>query len=331
MVVVAVAGPSSGLGLTFVQVAAQDSSVLQKHKFVLLSRSAQPQWGPKGIESRQVDYTSHEQLIKALEGVHTVLCFIGMYGGSETPIALINAAKEAGVTRFAPAEYGGHGSYDVIDAWSQKKVIWDAAKDAGFEVTNFECGIFMNILGTGTPKPLTLEGEQTGYKTGEEEALAGLRPWNYVINMKSGTADFVQDGSTKLVLTDTRDIAKFVLASLDLELWPEKLGMQGSVTSFKDIVAFVEKVQARKFLIKENSHAELEAQTQADPGKAFYNQSRVAISNRWAMVEPDLNKAFPHIKPVTMEEYVDRWWSGVELGKPSWTEDVSFTGVESQQ
>ncbi|QIW96198.1 hypothetical protein AMS68_001716 [Peltaster fructicola] len=325
MVVVAIIGASSGLGLSFIRTAARDVDAMKKHHLVLISRSPQPQWQSKGFTVRQVDYASGASLADALQGVHTVLSFVGQVLDTDPQLALIEAAREAGVTRFAPSEYAGDGPYDAIDAYKHKAVVRKAAKDAGLQVTQFNCGLFLSLLATGTPKPVTIIGREDGVESGEEEALAGLRPWNFVLNMKGGTADLVRDGSAKMTLTDTRDIARFVLASLDLPEWPEKLGMSGCVSSYKEIVAYVEKVQGRKFLIRENSIAELQALADSNPQARFYNQVRIAIDDGWALVNPDLNKAFPHIKPVTMEEFVDKWWMDVKLPAASWSEDKTFT------
>ena len=42
------------------------------------------------------------------------------------------------------------------------------------------------------------------------------------------------------------------------------------------------------------------------------------------MIGDELNKEFPDITPMTCEEFVEKWWSGVELGESSWGEDKSF-------
>ena len=181
----------------------------------------------------------------------------------------------------------------------------------------------MSILATGTPKPITEVGEREGRKSGEEEALAGLRPWNYVVNLKAGTADYPGDGTAPLCLTDIRDVSLFVLHALDLKEWPEELGMRGDVKSWKDLAEMCEKVQGRKWLTKDNPLEELAAQVD-DPGMKFYNQTRLVFAKGWGMVGDELNKDFPNVKPITCEEFVEKWWSGIKLGQPSWTEDVSF-------
>lgn len=325
MVTVALAGASTGFGRTMLMDFIHQNKD-SKHKIVLISRSEQPEFSAQGVDVRPVDYTNHDQLVKALDGVHTVLSVIG---GSpqaieEAQLALIRACKEAGVKRFAPSEYAGN-SNEGIDLFAGKKIAWEALKKSGLDYTSFSCGLFMSILATGTPKPLTDVGKREGKKTGEEEALAGLRPWNYVVNMKAGTADYPGDGTAPLCWTDMRDISTFVFRALDLDKWPETLGMRGDVKSFKEVVEICEKVQDRKWLTKNNNLDDLRAKT-TDPGKTFYNQGRLGMANGLMMVGDRLNRLFPNIKPVTCEEFVEKWWSGVKLGEPSWTEDVSFMG-----
>ena len=80
----------------------------------------------------------------------------------DAQLTLIEAAKEAGAKRFAPSEYA-LSTYDNLDLYAGKAAVWEALRVSGLEYTRFFCGIFMNTLGTGTPK-------------GEAEALGGLRP-----------------------------------------------------------------------------------------------------------------------------------------------------------
>jgi hypothetical protein len=56
-----------------------------------------------------VDYDDVNDLTEALQGIHTVLSFISQPesdGKSNAQKNLIDASIAAGVTRFAPSEYG---------------------------------------------------------------------------------------------------------------------------------------------------------------------------------------------------------------------------------
>lgn len=55
-----------------------------------------------------MSYSDHSALVKALDGVHTVISCIFAFDQSEVEkvqIALLEAAKEAGCKRFAPSEF----------------------------------------------------------------------------------------------------------------------------------------------------------------------------------------------------------------------------------
>ena len=303
MVKVAIAGATGRLS-TIILSAILDT---HKHEVVALTRSPNPLLTAKGVDVRPVSYTDHASLTTALRGVHTVLSIIGSFNPDEmrdSQLALIAAAKEAGVKRFAPSEYAVK-EYGNWDFYAGKIPVWEATKASGMEYTQFTCGIFMNTLGTGTPK-------------GETEALGGLRPWTFIINMKAGTADLPGDGSNKLTFTRTQDIGKLVAAALDLVKWEEEMGMVGSTMSYNEVVGAIEKVTKRKMLVKHNTEEELEKMIEEDAGARFYNQVRLSIAQGEAPVQPTLNKLAPDVKPWTVEEYLERYWSGVELGEPAW-------------
>lgn len=82
----------------------------KKHDVVLLTRNLQPSLADKGIDVRVVDYTDHESLVFALQGVHTVISAISAHNPPElykSQVALLEAAKKVGAKRFAPSEFAG--------------------------------------------------------------------------------------------------------------------------------------------------------------------------------------------------------------------------------
>ena len=79
-----------------------------KHEIILLSRKdPNPHDSIPGTTWLKVDYTSHQALVSALSGVHTVLSFTDARHdkGGKSQIALIDASIAAGVKRFTPAEW----------------------------------------------------------------------------------------------------------------------------------------------------------------------------------------------------------------------------------
>ena len=324
MVTVALAGATTGLGLTILRHLV--SSPTNTHQIVLLSRSQQPTWTARGVLVREVDYDSHESLTAALAGVHTVLSLIGGSAAAlrDGQLALVAAAKEAGVKRFAPSEFSLRGGGYDLDLYAGKREVWDAVVASGMEFTRFSCGIFMGFLGTGTPKGVSPVGEREGAQSGEEEALGGLRAWDFVVNVRNGTADFPGDGTGAVTFTDTRDVARFVEGALGMEVWEEEMGMRGDLMDWRTLVGVLERVQGRRFLIRENEVGEMERVAREVDGKRLFNQVRVALVNGDGIVGDELNRAFPEVRPVGVEEFVRKWWEGVELGEARWEEDRSF-------
>jgi len=108
---------------------------------------------------------------------------------------------------------------------------------------------------------------------------------------------------------------------LDLDNWEEKMGMVGETASYSDVITPIERVTGRKMLVKQTSVEELESMIKEDEGASFYNQVRLKGAKGEGTVEPTLNKLLPHIKTWSIDEYLKRYWSGVELEEPSWAKD----------
>ena len=64
------------------------------------------EWEGKGVTIKEVDATIVEELVPALEGTDYVVSCVPLYA-TESQYPLIFAAKDAGVERFVPSEFGG--------------------------------------------------------------------------------------------------------------------------------------------------------------------------------------------------------------------------------
>jgi uncharacterized protein YbjT (DUF2867 family) len=64
------------------------------------------EWESKGVTIKEVDVTIAEELVPALEGTDYVVSCVPLYA-TESQYPLIFAAKDAGVERFVPSEFGG--------------------------------------------------------------------------------------------------------------------------------------------------------------------------------------------------------------------------------
>ena len=119
MVLIAVAGGTSPtLGHAIVRAILEDGT---NTPIILSSRPAPPDGKCHGAEVRQVDYTSQSFLVRALQGVHTVISVLKIPGPDWALYQnrLVKAAKEAGVKRFAPSEFGlGPEANDRVDVFA---------------------------------------------------------------------------------------------------------------------------------------------------------------------------------------------------------------------
>jgi len=64
------------------------------------------EWESQGVKIKEVDATIVEELVPALEGTDYVVSCVPLYA-TESQYPLIFAAKDAGVERFVPSEFGG--------------------------------------------------------------------------------------------------------------------------------------------------------------------------------------------------------------------------------
>jgi len=296
MVKVALAGTGK-LGSDIAKTISQQ----KKHEVVVLSRKPRPDFTALGIQVSIVDYDKYETLVTALQGVHTVISIAYAPDQKvfvETQLALLKAAKEVGVKRFAPSEFAYSEAADsVIGVYHPKIEIWKAVKESGLQYTGFRPGLFLNFLAHGSPKPDVTE-----------KLFQASHSYPWVLNLAEGKADIPGTGEEKLNLTTTDDIAGFVAASLDTE-WTEESGMAGSIVTWNEMVQIAEKITGKKIEVKYHSIEELERQkeTEEDPLKRLLLDFHVALGKGLAYIEPTLNRTTGY-KPETAEEFIQKWW-----------------------
>lgn len=80
-----------------------------KHQITILTRNASAKDNMPGVTWLAVNYNDKDGLVSALQGIHTVLSFTNQQDADDENNAqknLIDASIAAGVSRFAPSEYG---------------------------------------------------------------------------------------------------------------------------------------------------------------------------------------------------------------------------------
>ncbi|KAH8124896.1 hypothetical protein ACSS6W_005138 [Trichoderma asperelloides] len=294
MVTVAVAGGGSAIASNIINAILAS----KKHQLVVLSRSPRPDLETQGAVVRVVDYDSHEQLTKALEGVHTVLSCIWSYGPAiaASQLALLEAAKEAQVKRFAPSEWAVP-AYDKVGYYKVKESVWEAVKKSGLEYTRFINGLWLNIWAADAPRE-------------EDIGRSGYRGPPLIIDIKAGNASIPGDGSSKVAFTDMRDIGKYVTAALDFEKWDEDSFIVGEKLSVNEFVDKVERVTGK---VLDKTYISLEdlavlIEEKKDPLMTMVHEFLRLIGEGDMNLTATINQKVPEVKPIKVDEFLARHW-----------------------
>ncbi|KAJ5710421.1 hypothetical protein N7488_004577 [Penicillium malachiteum] len=99
---VAIAGGSGSIGKPIIK-----SLVASGFEVTVLVRAEKPSVFAEPIKTTTVDYASHTSLVSALQGIDALISVLSG-PGLDYQSALLDAAIEAGVSRFLPSEFGAN-------------------------------------------------------------------------------------------------------------------------------------------------------------------------------------------------------------------------------
>ncbi|KAI5795305.1 hypothetical protein DFH27DRAFT_564226 [Peziza echinospora] len=306
MVQVAVIG-SGNLGIKIIK------AILRRpqHTLKVLSRRPRPDIEAEGAEVAIIDFENPSTIVNALTGIHTLISVVFDYDPANferTQIILIDAAKEAGVTRFAPSEWCWSEEFNNYSDWyTPKRAIMKHVRESGLEYTAFRPGHYLNRLAFGSPHPEVLKLVFGGSQPFEIEPSFSAAHRGEVLEVP-GT------GNVKFNLTLISDIGELVAESLDKK-WAPESGM-GVVTTYNELIQIWEKASGRKITPKYVPLEELEQRLKdAGPNphwSVFLSlEFKVGLAKGYFYMPPTLNELTGY-KPTTVEEFVARWWSPVE-------------------
>ncbi|KAL6247799.1 hypothetical protein RBB50_005147 [Rhinocladiella similis] len=303
MIKVAVVG-TNGLAQYIVNCLATQTS----HQFVILSRRPSPGLTAKGWQVLQVDYSNSADLRFKLAGVDTVISTIS----GNAQLSLIDAAAAAHVRRFVPSEFGGPPSLrpqnDLLDQGRRAAILRLHQHEAsGMRFAIFTCGILYERFGPGG-----MAASQIGlnsHVSQEGEYLMDFRRRRAQIPYTSTSGQ-----PAMVCLTSARDVARFIVAALDLPSWPREFRMRGDRMSVRDIVAVAEAVQGRSFEISAITRSSLQdaltyARAVGDRGRERrLHHLLVTAENRYDFVNTTLNQLVS-VHPERFRDYLIRVWS----------------------
>ncbi|KAF9692919.1 hypothetical protein EKO04_009081 [Ascochyta lentis] len=274
-----------------------------------------PLWLEKlNVEIRRVDYASEDSLADALQDVHTVISTVGAQNWVEVQKNLLNASIRTGVKRFAPSEFAaGVDAAKTIDVLRPTLKVMEMCQEArkkhpGFEVAGFHVGLFMNYLGFGAPHD-------------EEEAVHGIASeWPVIWNMRNMKARIPlspQGKIPRVSLTEIGDVGRFTAAAclLPKGAWKEEFNFVGETIRMDEVVRIIEKVWGKKMEVVYRPYKQIvdeEAKEMVAGPNKFWLQAEVVHALDKAgqgIVEPVHNDMVPQVKPISVEEYLRKFWS----------------------
>jgi len=232
---IAVAGATGNVGKPLV-----DTLIKAGFQVTILTRSASTSSSHSGLSVRQVDYSSRQSIVDGLKGVQGVVSLLSGPGLAHQP-GLVDAAVEAGVTRFLPSEFGSdtrHPGVAKFPVFTSKVTSLDyveqkAADNPSFTYTALLTGPFLDF--------------------GLEHGL--------IADPKNRKAIIVNGGDLKFSTTPIPEVAKAITGVFkNLEGTRNKLiYVQSLLLTQNQIVKIGEKLTGTKWEIENVNSKDLEA------------------------------------------------------------------------
>ncbi|KAM0418864.1 hypothetical protein ACHAPT_012231 [Fusarium lateritium] len=269
----------------------------------------------------QVNYDDYSSLAYALHGINLVISIVS---GNEQ-LNLINAAAQSGVQYFVPREFEGclekrPGDPDPLDTTSSsspaRSLLRRWGRSSSMKWTVFSCGIFMERF-----LPQGLGSLTIGYGSGV------AHPGTYLLDVNACTAEYVeknvQGRSVRVCMTSVYDVARFVVAAIDLgpASWPRELTMRGDRVTLRDVVGQCGRALNAAFQLSQWQIADLPqlitmCYEQGDFDRVtFYQRLQATVEGRYDFGQTSLNdmiSASPSVdvQPITFREWLAVYFPG---------------------
>ncbi|KAM5348281.1 hypothetical protein ACJ41O_008105 [Fusarium nematophilum] len=308
MVKVAIAGGTGVVGKTLADVLAGQT----KHEAIILTRKEIGD-DSLALPHFMVDYSDVASLTSFLEeqNVHTVISAFGINATSlaTSQMNLVKAADASSATkRFIPSSFAMPYPEDGPKILPPLQSYFDsleALSKTGLEWAVVHNGTFMDYYFPPTVKSYYDHG-------------------TVVVDIPNAAAGIPGTGNEPMTFTYTFDVARFVVAALDLPSWPRELRVVGDTLTYNELVKLAEDARRVKFDVKYDDLEKLRRSEVTElPGhqndyKRFPKEVLLpflSVFQRWMAeglgevpIEGSLNEKFPDIKPLTVRELMDRHW-----------------------
>ncbi|OCT49457.1 nmrA-like family protein [Cladophialophora carrionii] len=305
MVTVAVAGGLGHIGHSIVA-ALKESP---KHRVIVLAREVEPDPDAEAPVFK-AHYESIEELTKVLvdNDVHTVISAIKVLNedAGRAEMNLVKAASNAGCTqRFIASDWGfpiPEGA--VLPQQTLRDANCAVLRGSGLEWTRFYNGFLLDYYGIPHIK-------------------THMDPCPFVVDMEHKVVALPGTGNDRMTWTYSVDLARFVVASLDLPKWEEVTYCYGDKMTWKEFLSLAEEARGTKFTVTYDDVQMLEQGrvTELPSQKILYQYApRSLLEPMFAQFElfitrgcfdlPEhkrLNQVFPEIKVTGVKEMLSVW------------------------
>ncbi|RHZ64781.1 hypothetical protein Glove_320g120 [Diversispora epigaea] len=233
----------------------------------------------KGAEIVYVDYTQKGDLVKALKGTDVVISALSpkKMGGDfySTQLSLLEAAKEVGVKRFIPSEFGGEYGPDIAHPFIEVKIKFrEVLEKSGLEYTNIFNGFFFDCL------------QYLGF------------------DLKNKTVQFYADPNSKVQVTSLEDVGKYTVESLKLpEARNATIRVAGSTVTFNEILQMFEEATGSKWKVIEDREIRHRYRNKIEPIPSIIDDFKVFICENGALSKLDNDKF--SFTPRSLVEYIN--------------------------
>ncbi|KAL8687281.1 MAG: hypothetical protein Q9218_006503 [Villophora microphyllina] len=276
---------------------------------LLIRLQPKPHLTAKGWQVVVVNYaeTHRQDLVFKLAGVGAVISVI--WGPPQ--IALIDAAAQAGVRRFAPAEFEGPAALrpatDALDRGKRSALErLRYYQTRGMQYTSFVCGILYERFGPGG-----MIASRIGVRSG----IGGEGDYLMNISQRRAQIPYGTNGQPATIcVTSAEDVGKFVAAAIGLQSWPPELRMRGDRMNVSRLVHIAETIRGRPFEKAQYNSQSMQSELQlAQASGAIQQQLRVisliaTANGRFDYANANLN-TMVDVTPKRFQTWLQEVWA----------------------
>ncbi|PNP84974.1 hypothetical protein FNYG_01671 [Fusarium nygamai] len=302
MVVVAVAGGTGGIGGAIVDTLRPSPH----HKMIILTRKI-PDTSQSTDTFVTLDYSDVDAMAKALNdnNVHTVISALRVFdpASSEAESNLVKATAKANTPKRFIASAWGIEYADTTPVGQARGRTLVELRKTNLEWTRFDNGFFLDYYG-----PLTLKSY--------------MQRVAWAIDIENKKAGIPGTGNEPMTFTYTFDVAKFVVAALDLPKWEELMYCYGEKTTWNKVLKQAEDAIGSKFDVAYDPVEKLE---KGEVTELPFNRNAADLPQKvleglislWGLyvlegkydlpTDKALNKVFRDIQPLKVEDVLGLW------------------------